>query len=90
MSKAMLIFDIPKNCAECDLCISQDNEYYCIPDKNNHYLNASVLSHNATERPDWCPLRTVPQEHEYGGFDDKECGYEEGWNACLDEILNND
>ena len=42
------------------------------------------------EKPDWCPLRELPEK-----IPDLKSGYEDistsirrvGWNACLDEIL---
>ena len=43
----------------------------------------------ATDKPDWCPLKEVPERKKLGEFvsameDMKVVGY----NACLDEILS--
>ena len=67
MSKAMLVMDMPKNCAGCDLCSSQDGEYFCVPDDFNHYLGSSYVNHNATKRPEWCHLKEVPNSKIFYG-----------------------
>lgn len=87
--KAILIMDMPKNCAECNLCSSQDGEYFCIPDDFTHYLDESYVSHNTTERPEWCPLKEVPKKRRTIGKEsenDQLC-FNGGYNACIDEIL---
>lgn len=70
MSKAILVMDMPKNCFHCKL---QD------------WVNCRVVKgcHTGDTRPDWCPLREVPQKQE----DLPTNIYREGWNACIDKIL---
>lgn len=86
MSKAYLIMDMPKNCAECSLCSSQDDEYFCISDDFEHYLGTRFASHNATERPNWCPLRELPQRVEEA-IGTGNMFKAIGWNECIDEIM---
>ena len=91
MSKAVLVMDMPEQvCQKCTLCYETENddEYLCcatgklVPDG---------------EKPDWCPLRELPEKKEE--FEQRECigstkGTWEvplienkGWNACLDAIV---
>lgn len=77
-TKAVLVVDLPKNCAECKLMYLQGiGEGIC---------NAVDWE----ERPSWCPLRPMPKKDdgkltEYCG--DWGCGYADGWNTCLDKIM---
>ena len=76
MNKAVLVIDMPKNCAECKLIHLQGiGERIC----------------NAVDwpsRPSWCPLRPLPQKT-YAEFPDSyKYGYADGRNACLDEITD--
>lgn len=88
MSKAFLVMDMPKNCAECDLCVTQDDEYFCIPDDFAHYLGSSYVNHSCENKPDWCPLRPVPEKDNKSYFSDEYSdGHKDGYNACIDEIL---
>lgn len=85
MSKAVLIMDMPEQvCQKCTLCYETENddEYLCcatgklVPDR---------------EKPDWCPLRALPEKMKVCGKypqpDRIAPSYKVGWNACLDEIL---
>ena len=78
MAKAMLIMDMPKCCALCELYYSQVGLPKCTATwRTIDFKNTEV-------RQEWCPLREVPQkieeDHEY---DEIALGY----NACIDEIL---
>ena len=79
MAKAVLIMDMPENCFKCKL---------------QNWANCKITNkcHVGEYRPDWCPLRELPEK-----IPDPEHGYENveksiiriGWNACLDMILEN-
>ncbi|MBR2653992.1 MAG: hypothetical protein IKD59_05485 [Lachnospiraceae bacterium] len=97
--KAILVIDMPKNCAECKLMYLQGiGEGIC---------NAVDWD----ERPTWCPLRPLPQKKEVEVNDIEDIMRTEysiediytnkyiatiqlatdklislGWNACLEEI----
>ena len=81
--KAILVIDMPKNCAKCKLRYLQGiGESIC---------NAVDWE----ERPSWCPLRPLPTKKEHSGEDNPysdnyedeyEYQYREGYNICLREI----
>lgn len=50
MAKAVLVMDMPKSCTECIVC----NLAIC---RSAHEL----IPLKGTERPDWCPLRELPE-----------------------------
>ena len=75
--KAILVIDLPKNCAECKLMFLQGiGEGIC---------NAVDWE----ERPSWCPLRPLPQKkwHEEGRENECEEWMKNGWNECIDAII---
>jgi hypothetical protein len=86
MAKAVLVTDMPEQvCQKCTLCYETENEdeYLCcatgklVPDG---------------EKPEWCPLRELPEKKdrnspervEYGNFGEE---YIAGFNDCIDKIL---
>lgn len=85
MSKAMLIMDMPNNCAECLLCKRmEDNCYYCMA-TNQIIVDVNLKTH-------WCLLRAVPERIELtGDVSNAQKASEEilriGYNYCLDDIL---
>lgn len=89
MAKAVLVMDMPEQaCQKCALCYETENddEYLCC-------AVGKLLPDG--EKPDWCPLRELPEKNPNNpelkpGVYYTEKGYEvfkSGWNACLDEIL---
>ena len=86
MAKAILVMDMPKNCAKCNLCGTQDDEYFCIPDDFAHYLGDSYVNHSCESKPDWCPLKPMPEKRDMRFLDDASEYYRQGWNACIDAI----
>lgn len=85
MSKAILIMDMPENCGECKLSgMSCDfDSFLCIPMQK-------FQDKFSKEKPDWCPLKELPDEQENKNyFDEFEDGYICGWNSCIREILRN-
>lgn len=87
MAKAALIMDMPESCFGCNLCHinSSGGEDSC-----QAYEVAKPVDSDTYEKPDWCPLRELPEK-----IPEMKSGYESisktvlrvGWNACLDEIL---
>jgi hypothetical protein len=103
MSKAVLVMDMPESCDMCDFADDTQPPRY---GERTLYCNAPCIGEDVTDyiacRPDWCPLRELPEKNpnnpELGnqagisqpGVYYTEKGYEvykRGWNACLDEIL---
>lgn len=88
MSKAVLVMDMPESCFGC-------NFLYCKADAGTDSCQAMEVSRivdsETYERPDWCPLRELPEKMKvFGKYpqpDRIEPSYKAGWNACLDEIL---
>lgn len=88
MAKAVLVMDMPEQvCQKCTLCYETENddEYLCC-------ATGKLLPDG--EKPDWCPLRELPEKMKVCGKypqpDRIEPSYKVGWNACLDEILKTD
>ena len=87
MAKAVLIMDMPEQvCQKCALCYETENddEYLCC-------ATEKLLPDG--EKPDWCPLRELPEKKET--VHPQECydnsywtdEMKAGYNTCLDEIL---
>lgn len=82
MQKAILVMDMPDICWKCSACafLNYTNEYWCC---------AKDRLVDPNSKPDWCPLKPVPEK--YGPFDCMHDDYGErfsnGYNACVDEIL---
>ena len=73
--KAILVIDMPTNCNKCEV-------------KCDGYT-AKQYAEKGITRPNWCPLRPLPDEKEDLFYPCNEYvrAVNEGWNACLDEIL---
>ena len=82
MAKAILVMDMPECCADC----------YCgYFERDTKELNlvcgATGEDANNVGKPDWCPLRELPEKANHPDYCDNG-RFDKGWNACLDEILN--
>lgn len=75
MSKAVLVIDMPEKCAWCQLgrLFGTEGAAEC--------TDTNRVNRNCESVPDWCPLRPMPEKMNCipGEFED-------GWNACIDEI----
>lgn len=78
MNKAILVLDeMPEDCENCPL-------------ENKMYISCIVICRRTSKfkgsRPDWCPLRPMPEKQDdyhptvYG------MGYERGWNDAIKAI----
>lgn len=89
MSKSILVIDTPENCNECELHAltkrDYDKEFYCTP------IGKIVdeFANNGT-KPDWCPLKDVPEKRDQKTVITYFDGWNSGYNACIDEILKGD
>ena len=83
MSKSILIIDTPEDCYGCNLCREDNQTYrpYCsIVYRDIFYTH---------EKPNWCPLKPIPKKIEgYDSIKQQWGEYEDGWNHCVDSILN--
>lgn len=87
MNKAILVIDMPNSCYECPICATWD----VFPSVEEYYCTATNDSVNRSSKPDWCPLKPLPEKYE---IDRNKCSdlfyefeLEYGYNACIDEIL---
>lgn len=94
MSKAVLVMDMPENCENCACkypSYKDDALYDCAITGKTIPINGGRYG----EKPDWCPLRELPEKMEvcgkynsdYYAKGGKMPSYKIGWNDCLDEIL---
>lgn len=82
MNKAILVMDMPDDCFECNFCVELAAHDRCI---------AAGKSIFTIKKPDWCPLKELPERME--GYDSIKWQwgeYEDGWNHCLDIILGDE
>lgn len=84
MAKAVLVMDMPESCFGC-------NFLYCNADAGIDSCQAMEVSRivdsETYEKPDWCPLRELPEKKELYLSINNQKGYCDGWNACMDKIL---
>lgn len=82
MSKAVLVIDMPKNCADCPMNFDDEPVYWCCV--RNKVIPPDLF------KPDWCPLKEMPEilVHEPG---ESVCvsRYKIGWNRCINTISGN-
>lgn len=80
MNKAVLVIDMPEHCDDCNLCYYSDGRVQLC------YWKDKVVD---KVKPDWCPLKPVPEKYNMAAPHDRDYDmeYEYGYNACIDEIL---
>lgn len=84
MSKAILVFDMPDKCMECPCCNCNEYDTYCgMTDMQLKY----DFEQHAYVKPDWCPLKPVPEKQIYYTLNDYDNASMDGWNECIDTIL---
>lgn len=83
MPKAVLVMDMPESCFGC-------NFLYCNADAGIDSCQAMEVSRivdsETYERPDWCPLRELPEKKERRVGEHGERMFRAGFNACLNKI----
>lgn len=87
MSKAILVMDMPKNCQSCKLKSTVrgiKNVTHCC----NLAEGMITLDKGFEDRLPNCPLKTMPEYKEENHTSDYLDVKNEGFNACLDEILD--
>lgn len=84
MNKMIAIIDRPGDCFDCPL-LHRDLgiNHKCV--LSNKFMNSIDL----TKRLDWCLLKQVPEKQvrDYPEYDEYITGYDDGWDACIDDIL---
>lgn len=92
MSKAILVMDMPKDCCDCIFCRELDEgvKACCeiMDNPSNSDLCRVIDVHYCMEKPDWCPLRELPQKKEEKVYTSLfAIAKKNGWNDCIDAIL---
>lgn len=94
MSKSALVMETPKNCFECPFSCVDGNDTdigYCEVEAmlaKEALITEEYYDYDSEEKPDWCPLKALPEKKESDGYWRGEHGYGwiQDWNACIDEI----
>ncbi len=88
MAKAVLVMDMPESCDMCDFVDDMQPPRY---GERTLYCSAPGIGEDVTDyvacRPDWCPLRELPERKKLTYTDLCTDCEVSGWNDCLDEIL---
>ena len=84
--------DMPKDCCDCKFCRELDEgvKACCeiMDNPSNSELCRIIDVHYCMEKPDWCPLRELPNPKEKGKAENiLEIFTNAGYNACIDELL---
>ena len=91
MNKTVLVMDMPESCLDCQFCIELDEgiEAICglVADQYDDSLFREIDGDYCQDKPHWCPLKPMPDKFVFNSLINGT--YEEGWNACIDEISKN-
>lgn len=90
MSKSVLVIDTPESCRSCYLRGFTLALQYCKVE--SEYIKDTSV------KPDWCPLKPLPDKmkltgvygREYFQSNGKMPSYKIGWNDCINEITGGD
>lgn len=98
MSKSVLVIDTPENCYDCpfgtEYCGDSEYEGYCelaeCLDSDMRLITEEHYDYESESRPDWCPLKPLPEKKEYivpiDNVESQKDIIAVGWNACVNEI----
>lgn len=86
MSKAVLVMDMPESCADCKLRING----CCLPRSWKNDICGVYYDAKNSSKPDWCPLRPMPEKRECNGLLDFDDSVSYGFNLCIDAICGGD
>lgn len=85
MDKAILVIDMPESCAGCRIRVDDEYSNWC-PYANPEPNGVWRYVEKAT-KPDWCPLKPMPEIDEAYHLLEYDAGYKVGWNDCVNSIL---
>lgn len=94
MSKSVLVVDTPKNCYDCpfgtEYCGNLEYEGCCelaeCLDSDMRLITEEHYDYESESRPDWCPLKLLPEKMTGVAQTDHWNSIKAGWNQCIDEI----
>lgn len=83
MSKGIIVVDIPENCLNCDL---RSASGYCLRGRRDIFKFGMML-----DKTKECPIKPLPvyRDERYTHYD-SDYYRAEGWNSCLDALLEDD
>ena len=84
MSKAVLVVEMPQKCRECDLYVCY-RQY--AGDSGDCFCGKTKDDVNPESKPNWCPLRELPEKRSTEYNPARNPYITEGYNACIDELL---
>ena len=89
MNKSILVINTPLRCYDCPSYKGSIRGDMCCVAGNT--LTTSELF-DTIKKPDWCPLRPVPEKHKELSIEEYEFGklglaFTQGFNSCINEIL---
>lgn len=94
MSKSVLVMDTPETCLDCMFCFERNEgvEAHCsvvsVDEYSGFFRTIDCEDGYCQGKPDWCPLKEVPEEEHSDYKYDEYCdGYDDGWNSLRDRIL---
>lgn len=86
MTSAILVLEyMPDMCINCPMAgYSNQGRPFCNASKK--HIDTFCY------KPDWCPLVELPKYsvRDYPEYDRYITGYDDGWDACINEILGED
>lgn len=79
MEKSILVMDTPESCGKCP----------CFLEVATDCCGVNGKDIGGQGKPDWCPLQDAPEKKAQNAYQNEhESGYVDGWNACIDKIMN--
>lgn len=82
MSKAVLVMNMPECCVDCDC-----GYFERYAKELNLVCGATGEDANNVAKPDWCPLRELPEYKRQFSDNGNTIKKNAGFNECLDKIL---
>lgn len=85
MTKGIIVIDIPESCVECPCFESNQSDY----DGFGNWCGITGEEMYGYKDKRDCPIKELPEKQvrDYPEYDRYITGYDDGWDACIDEIL---
>lgn len=66
--KGIIVVDIPECCDMCKMGFNNEcsDEFECFMEPTKRLKNPE------SEKPDWCPIKPIPQRKDYEGIEDEQ------------------
>ena len=89
VNKSALVMETPKNCYECPFSIVDGNDTdigYCEVEAmlaEEALITEEYYDYDGEEKPDWCPLKPLPEKMTGVASTDHWDRIKAGWNGCI-------